>query len=205
MVFGPTPSTISVASGPVVLSLVDTAVTISPSCRLPGLATLHFPSAPIVVDAVLLSGNVTVTTAPANPVPVISGRFGPIGSMSVIGNTPSTISVASGPWLLTLSVPIALTSSPSCRPGFGTSHVPSAFTVVVTVSPFGKVTVIVDSGSPVPLTGVFGPIGLISVIGPTPSTISFAGAEVLPAASLAMAVISSPSFKLPGFGTLHLP
>ncbi|SSS47993.1 Uncharacterised protein [Acinetobacter baumannii] len=40
---------------------------------------------------------------------------------------------------------------------------------------------------------------------PSPSTISVPGNEVLPAGSVAVAEMVSPSTRLPGFGTDHVP
>ena len=132
------------------------------------------------------------------------GPPGLIGSISIIGALPSTSSCAV-PSLPAGSFAITSTTSPSFKSGFGgTSQCPFESATVVTVVPSGNLTITSAPGSVSPVIGPPGLIGSISMIGALPSTSSFAMPS-LPAGSFAVAVTSSPSFKLPGFGTDQLP
>ena len=104
------------------------------------------------------------------------------------------------------SFAITSTSSPSFKsPGFGTVQSPFESATVVTVVPSGNLTVTSVPGSVVPVIGSFGLIGSTVITGGIPSTVSVSSGDVLPAGSFTTAVTSSPSFKLPGFGTVQLP
>ena len=128
-----------------------------------------------------------------------------IGSTVITGGIPSTGS------LTVVSLPagsfaITSTSSPSFKsPGFGTVQSPFESATVVTVVPSGNLTVTSVPGSVVPVIGSFGLIGSTVITGGIPSTVSVSSGDVLPAGSFTTAVTSSPSFKLPGFGTVQLP
>ena len=78
----PSPSTISVAGREMLpAGSVAVAVTVSPSTKLPGFATVHAPvTGSVVAWAVLPSGKVTVTVEPGSAVPVI-------GSVALIGSS----------------------------------------------------------------------------------------------------------------------
>ncbi|MNZ85065.1 hypothetical protein D3C78_1038420 [compost metagenome] len=124
---------------------------------------------------------------------------------SIASMKTGTIDVTGNEVLPAASVAVAVTTSPVTNvPGLATDQVPSPSVVVVMVLPSGKVTVTVEPGSAVPVIGSTSSNSSIAITGGTVSTTSVAGVDSLPAASVAVAVTTSPLFK-PGFGTVQLP
>ena len=118
---------------------VATAVTLSPSFK-PGFGTVHLPSVPTVVVAVVPSGKVTVTFVPSSAIPVIGSLLpASIGSITGIGGGMVSLTVTSvGLEVLPAgSVSTAITIVPSAKPGLVTIHLPLLSTVVVAVVPSG--------------------------------------------------------------------
>ncbi len=90
------------------------------------------------------------------------------------------------------SVAVAVTVSPSTRlPGFGTDQLPSVPATTVAVVPSGKLTVTVEPGSAVPLTGSVALIGSSTgAFGAVVSMVTTAvSVPALPAASVAVTVM----------------
>ncbi|SSP14625.1 Uncharacterised protein [Acinetobacter pittii] len=100
---GATASTTAVA-GPDVLPAGSsvTAVTVSPSTRLPGFGTDHVPSVPATTVAVVPSGYVTVTVEPGSAVPVI-------GSVPLTGSITGTEGAA----VSTVTTPVSVPTLPA--------------------------------------------------------------------------------------------
>ena len=71
--------------------------------------------------------------------------------------------------------------------------------------PSGRVTLTVLPASALPVIGEL-PFGGLTTgaVGAVASTVALVSGEVLPAASVAVTLSSSPSFN-PGFGAVHLP
>ena len=121
---------------------------------------------------------------------VTSGSFGVVAS-AVVG---TTVVGAIGLTFLPVSSCVTFTS-PSFASGLSksTSHLPSGFTVVVFVSPFGNVTTILDPATPVPVI-------LISSVS-TLSTVGFADVS-FSATVLAPGIVS---FDLSGYVIVTSP
>ena len=122
----PSPSTISVAGNDSFpAASVAVAVTVSPSNKLPGFATVHAPvPGSATTCTVLPSGKVTVTVEPASAVPVI-GSTALIGSISgAFGAMVSMVTVpVSVPTLPAKSVAVTITV---CGPSASTGRILSA-------------------------------------------------------------------------------
>ena len=160
-------------------------------------------------------GKVTVTVEPGSAVPVI-GSTALIGSMSgAFGAIVSIVTVpVSVPTLPAKSVAVTVTlCGPSPNTGntlSGRVHVPSPLFTAGKSTPSTFTTIVAFGSLIVPLKS-----GVESLVNssfnattggkPSPSTISVPGNETFPAKSVAVAVTVSPSTRLPGFGTVHVP
>ena len=149
----------------IVTSPLSSTVTVVPAGRL-GLAFLTSSTTLSFSSCVSWAGLSTFVTA---------GLFGVVAS-AVVG---TTVVGAIGLTFLSVSSCVTFTS-PSFASGLSrsTSHLPSGFTVVVFVSPFGNVTTILDPATPVPVILVSS-VSTLSTVGFTDvsfsATVSVAG------------------------------
>ena len=183
-------------------------------CGPRGSATVgehdHVPFVATTAVQRTVEPSVTVTVAPASPVPLINGVVSwtdaPSAGATITGAAGGTVSPLSGT-IVTVVVAVSVLPAGSsavtvsvCSPGSSGSagshdQVPSDCTVVVqTVSP-PSVTVIDAPASPVPDTAGVGSevldpstgVSTSTVVVVSTSKVTVSGADVLPASSVAVA------------------
>ncbi len=195
----------------------DVALIVSLPCNpsFSGIVTLKFPSWSALVSTTLPLGNVTLTVEFASAVPLTSvltlvtwlicGASGAVASMTWVLPFWETLPA--------LSFDVATIVSPPCNPSFAgisTVKFPSWSVTASTTSPLGNVTLTVEFASACPFNCLLllltsfnvGASGAVMSV-----TIRVATGDSLPALSVAIALNTSPPWRVTplGISTVYLP